>query len=304
MSFSQDVKTEIMEHLPQARHCQIAALAGIYMLCGFVNRDKGNVLCFHTENINAARMGFTLLKKTFNIDFGLSVRKGKAYSYDIRLEKNGSQNVREALKLDEAGGRVSELLIERACCRKAFITGAFVTAGSMTDPERSYHFEIVCPDKDKADEILAAIRSFDIEARVIQRKRNFVVYVKDGDGIVDMLNIMEANTALLNMENTRVLKDMRNRVNRNVNCETANIKKTAQASYKQISDIEFLMEKGAFEGLDENLKQTAVFRLENKEASLAELGEMFNPPVGKSGINHRLRKISEIAEKLGKENRV
>ena len=126
------------------------------------------------------------------------------------------------------------------------------------------------------------------------------MYVKEGDGIVDMLNIMEANNSLLSMENTRVLKEMRNRVNRSVNCETANIKKTVGAAVRQISDIEYLISCGAFKELDRGLKEIAELRLENQEATLTELGEMLDPPVGKSGVNHRLRKLSVLADKLRK----
>lgn len=301
MSFSQTVKQEILLHPPLSRHCRIAELFGIYNLCGETGK-KGEIsyIGFQTENINVARMCFTLLAKTFNITVNLCVRKSKLYSYIIRVYGDNARHIKETLKLeDDAETETSAaLLLERDCCRRAFISGAFLVAGSLNDPERSYHLEIVCNSMRFADTLKSAIVSFGIDAKIALRKKYHVVYVKEGDGIVDMLNIMEANNALLSMENTRVLKEMRNRVNRSVNCETANIRKTVGAAVRQIGDIEFLISSGAFKDLDKSLKEIAELRLENQEATLTELGEMLNPPVGKSGVNHRLRKLSEIAGKI------
>ncbi|MCR4738838.1 MAG: DNA-binding protein WhiA [Lachnospiraceae bacterium] len=296
MSFSQDVKQEIASHIPLSRHCRIAELSGLYFLCGESGVREGvDSISFHTENIEVARLCFTLLKKTFNITVNACVKRSKLLSYAVGVFGRDAENVKETLKISEDINRSIKLLTEKDCCRRVFLSGVFLVSGSMNDPERSYHLEIVCEDEGRAELLREMICSFGIEARSAVRKKYHVIYVKEGDGIVDMLNIMDANRALLSMENTRVLKDMRNRVNRSVNCETANIKKTVGAAVRQINDIEFLMETGNFKELDEGLKQIALLRLENKEATLTELGEMLNPPVGKSGVNHRLRKISDIA---------
>jgi DNA-binding protein WhiA len=147
------------------------------------------------------------------------------------------------------------------------------------------------------------IQSFGIDAKTILRKKYHVVYMKESEAIVDLLNIMEAHVALMKLENLRILKELRNTVNRRVNCETANINKTLDSSRKQQEDILLLKEKYGLENLPKGLQQIAQIRLEEPEASLKELGEMLEPPIGKSGVNHRLRKLSELADKLksGKE---
>ena len=168
----------------------------------------------------------------------------------------------------------------------------------MSDPEKSYQLEIVCDTEEKARQLQEMIASFAIGAKIIQRKKNYVVYVKESSQIVDLLNVMEAHVALMNFENVRILKEMRNSVNRQVNCETANIGKTISAAVKQIEDIQYIQRMIGFDRLPENLAEMARVRLEQPEATLKELGQMLNPPVGKSGVNHRLRKLSVLAEEL------
>ena len=164
--------------------------------------------------------------------------------------------------------------------------------------EKGYHFEIVCSDEQKAGQLRELIRSFEIDAKIVMRKKSYVVYVKEGAQIVDMLAVMEANVALMNLENIRIVKEMRNTVNRKVNCETANINKTVNAAVKQTEDIRLIQEKMGFHNLNEGLAEIAELRLQYPEATLKELGMMLNPQVGKSGVNHRLRKLSQIADGL------
>lgn len=193
---------------------------------------------------------------------------------------------------------VRHVLVQSSCCKRAYIRGAFLAAGSVSDPEKSYHFEIVCETEAKACQLQEMIAGFGIGAKITRRKKNFVVYVKEGSQIVDLLNVMEAHTALMDFENVRILKEMRNSVNRQVNCETANLGKTISAAVKQIEDIRYIQKTMGFEKLPRNLAEMAEVRLEQPEATLKELGEMLNPPVGKSGVNHRLRKLSVLAEEL------
>ena len=190
------------------------------------------------------------------------------------------------------------MILQRNCCKRAFIRGAFLTSGSISDPQKGYHFEIVCPDEEKAQQLQEIIRSFHIDAKIVLRKKSYVVYVKEGAQIVDILAVMEANVALMDLENIRILKEMRNSVNRKVNCETANINKTVNAAVKQVEDIRLIERKAGFESLSEGLGEIARLRLQYPEATLKELGMMLNPQVGKSGVNHRLRKLSMIAEEL------
>ena len=196
----------------------------------------------------------------------------------------------------------NSIVYQRDCCKRAFVRGAFLSAGSISDPQKGYHFEIVCPSREISGQLQEIIHSFHIDAKIVLRKKSYVLYVKEGAQIVDMLAIMEANVALMDLENIRILKEMRNSVNRKVNCETANINKTVNAAVKQIEDIRLLEEKVGLESLNEGLEEIARLRLQYPEATLKELGLMLNPQVGKSGVNHRLRKLSLLADDL-RENK-
>ena len=187
-------------------------------------------------------------------------------------------------------------LLQRTCCKKSFLRGVFLTAGSLADPGKGYHLEIVCETKDDAGMIRELMNYFDLEAKTVERKGHFVVYLKEGDQVADFLALIRADISLLNLENVRVLKDVRNNVNRRVNCETANLSKTVSASRSQTQAIERLKESDRFEHLPWILREAAELRLNYPEATLTELGQMMDPPVGKSGVNHRLRKLKEISE--------
>ena len=309
MSFSSSVKDELSR---QMRHCQIAETAAILSLCGRVKISASDHFWIeiHTENVAVARKYFTLLKKTFNIVTDVSIRrnaylnKNRTYTVTIR-EHEDALRVLHAVKLLDEHGEVGEnlnvvqnVVIQQSCCRRAFIRGAFLASGSLSDPEKFYHFEIVCATEEKAKQLQGIIATFDLEAKIVKRKRYYIVYIKEGSQIVDILNVMEAPVALMELENIRILKDMRNSVNRQVNCETANINKTVSAAVKQIEDIEYIRDTIGLENLPENLEEIARERVERPEATLKELGEALDPPVGKSGVNHRLRKLCDIAEQL------
>ena len=193
---------------------------------------------------------------------------------------------------------VSSLLTKNSCCKRAALRGAYLTIGSMSNPQRSYHLEFVCASEKQAMQLCEILGGFELEAKIVQRKKYYVVYMKEGSAIVDLLNIMEAHVALMELENLRILKDISNSVNRRVNCEAANIVKTVNAANRQVADIELIKEKKGISALPENLREAAVLRLEHPDATLSELSQMMNPPIGKSGMNHRLRKLSEIAEEI------
>lgn len=311
MSFSSDVKDELSRQISQGRHCQIAEISAIISLCGkvIISTDDKYSIKVHTENVAVARKYFTLIKKTFNINTEISIRRNvylkKSRTYSILIKGHeDSERVLNACKLIEKKeikenlSIVSNLVIQNSCCKRAFIRGAFLAAGSISDPEKFYHLEIVCTNMQKAIQLQEIIRAFDIEAKIVQRKKYFVVYIKEGSQIVEILNVMEAHVSLMNLENVRILKEMRNSVNRQVNCETANINKTVSAAVKQIEDIRYIKEHMGFEGLSDGLEDVARIRLEYPEATLKELGALLNPPVGKSGVNHRLRKLSNLAQEL------
>ncbi len=307
MSFSGMVKEELSKQISTARHCNIAETAALLSACGKITAD--GTLRMQTENSAVIRKYFTLLKKTFNIETEIAVRESrqmkKGHVYFVELKEDRQIHallLGTKLSVDRADGETlyleNSLITQQTCCKRAFIRGAFLASGSMSDPEKAYHFEIVCPDEGKAGQLQRLIRSFHIDAKVVQRKKSHVVYVKEGAQIVDMLAVMEANVALMNLENIRIVKEMRNSVNRKVNCEMANINKTVNAAVKQIEDIKLIESKMGFHNLNEGLAEIAELRLQYPEATLKELGMMLNPQVGKSGVNHRLRKLSSIADEL------
>lgn len=310
MSFSGMVKEELSKQLSLSRHCMIAELTAFLSAGGRMTtaEDGGKALCMLTENEAVARKCFTILEKTFNIKTVISIcessrtKRGKVYCISLE-DPEEMEAVLQATKLcvnGETGtlGWENSLVTQHNCCKRAYIRGAFLSSGSMSDPRKGYHFEIVCPEEEKACQLQEMIHSFHVDAKIVQRKKSYVVYVKEGAQIVDMLAVMEANVALMNLENIRIFKEMRNSVNRKVNCETANINKTVNAAVKQIEDIELIRQNMGFESLNEALADIAKLRLQYPEATLKELGMMLDPQVGKSGVNHRLRKLSMLADTL------
>ena len=181
---------------------------------------------------------------------------------------------------------------------RAFIRGAFLVSGSVSDPGKSYHFEIVCRDEEQANRLCRQICYFEISAKIIQRKTRYIVYVKDSNGIVELLKVMGAGKASMDLENVRIIKDMRNSANRQYNCDAANINKMVKASARQLEDIHLLERTIGLDSLPPALCEMARVRLAHPEESLQELGQYLDPPVGKSGVNHRLRKLSQMAEDL------
>lgn len=298
MSFSGTVKEELAAHVSSARHCQLAELAALLLYNGSTC-EGGRHLCLETENEAVARKCFTLLKKTFNIE---TVMRGRQR---LILDDETERRVTEALYLAEGeAGKitltksVNSLLIRHSCCARAWLRGVFLSAGSMSDPQKSYHLEFVCDENAQAVQLREVLSEFQIEARIIGRKKYQVVYLKEGAGIVDLLNVMGAHVSLMELENMRILKEMRNSINRRVNCETANISKTVTAAGRQIEDILLIRDRYGFENLPDNLRQMAEVRLEYPDAALKELGGYLEPVVGKSGVNHRLRRLSEIADRI------
>ena len=310
MSFSGMVKEELSRQISTARHCRIAEIAALLSACG--KMTAAGILRFQTENDAVVRKYFTLLQKTFNIETEIAIResrqmkKGNVYYVEI-TDPGQVETVLQGTKLsvNEGDGETlyteNALLTQQSCCKRAFIRGAFLASGSISDPEKGYHFEIVTQDERKATHLQEIICSFQIDAKIVLRKKSYVVYVKEGAQIVDMLAIMEANVALMNLENIRILKEMRNSVNRKVNCETANISKIVNTAARQIEDIKYIQCNRGFSALTDGLKEIAELRLEYPDSSLQELGKMLDRPISKSGVNHRLKKLSNIANEIRQE---
>ena len=310
MSFSSDVKEELGKYVSRNRHCQIAELAAIIHYQGHLARGEAGQLQLQitTENPSVLRKCFTILNKAFNIETSEMeeecLQNHRNSVYTIVLEKEEDiLSIFQAIKLIDDEGvlhdlrdRLNAKIVEQYCCRRAFMRGAFLCIGSISDPNKGYHLELVCSNKIQAQQIQDVLALFDLEAKIVVRKKYYVVYLKEGAHIVDFLGICKAKVALMNLENLRIVKEMRNSINRKVNCETANIAKTVNAAAKQIEDIIFIRDFVGFSKLPDTLREMAQVRLEHPESSLKELGQYLDPPVGKSGVNHRLRKLCEFAD--------
>ena len=312
MSFSIKVKNELANHISNATHCRIAELAALTSMCGSVMIDENNnyKIRIKTETQPTAEKIKKLLWKTFKVDVDISTREnayskvGRTYTLLVG-DHQQALKILQATKLINENNEIGEnfsitnnIVIMKDCCKRAFIRGAFMAAGSISDPNKSYHFEIKCNSEKKAKQLIELLENYNIDGKMVARKGGYVVYIKEGEGIVDVLNVMEAHVSLMEMENVRILKGMSNYYNRQVNCETANIKKTVATSVRQIDDIDFIIQNKGIDYLPEKLQDIAWVRKENPDASLQELGEMLDPPLGKSGVNHRLRKICQIAQEL------
>ena len=212
-----------------------------------------------------------------------------SFASDIKDELLGLKmwDMNSSMKQDEQ--------LARLCIREAFIK-----SGSMNDPNKKYHLEIMFKTKKKAEEMQTLLNNFNINAKVIKREKDYMLYLKDGEEISEFLALIGANSSVIKFEEVRVLKETRNDINRLVNCETANLNKTINAAVKQIEDIKLIKKKRKFSNLPENLQEIAELRIANPDVSLIELGKMLKEPIGKSGVNHRLKKLSAIAEDLRK----
>lgn len=316
MSFSIHIKKELAAEHNKRRHCQIAELAAMTSFLGqlFVRADGRCTLYVQTENASAARKYAALLKRCFHIHAEVSVRCchtdsgyfSHSRSYCVYISSTEDVlHMLDAFKLlspahtpELIDTLIHPLLIQKSCCRRAFLRGAFLAAGSMSDPNKSYHLEFVCSDESKAAQLQQILNSFDLHAKTVLRKKQYVVYIKEGEQITTLLGLTEAHIALMEFENIRIRREIANKINRQTNCDVANSQKTVSASAKQREDIELIERVKGLASLSQPLYEIAVLRLEHPDVSIKELGEMLTPPVGKSGVNHRLRKLNQIANQI------
>ena len=309
MSFSSEVKEELVKKTDSARHCQIAEFAAFMGMSGNVSEtDSGELfLEFVTENELSVEKFSDLLLRIFSIktdaDTNEMVKNGKETIIRITGQSDVAKILQTLKWCDDRFTQIEPVFVDARivamdCCKKAFIRGAFIAAGSISDPNKFYHYEIVCDYEEDAECVKDMLCFFNLDAKVTQRKNNYIVYMKEGSNITDALNLMGAYVSQMELYNVMILKEMRNDVNRKVNCETANLNKTIEAAVKQIKDIELIRDTVGLDSLSDSLMQVALLRLENPDMSLQGLGELLEPPVGKSGVNHRLRKIGEKADEL------
>ena len=303
MSYSSDVKAELLGVFPKAVHCRMAELAGIISISGRIQFTDGKkFMAIRSDNDDFEEKVVRLLRVVLSDSDDFYTKSNELKHHRKILIGDGTDidTIFLKLKLKEDGTRISvdEMITERACCKKAFLRGAFLAGGSIGSPEKSYQYEIPTLSESEADKLIRIIELFDLKARKVKRRDRYVVYVKDGNTISSILGHMGAVNSLMEFENIRIVKDLRNVVNREVNCDAANMAKIAGAARKQLEDIEFIESKAGLESLPENLYEMAVMRKMYPYLSLTELGEMFDPRIGKSGVNHRLRKLSEYADGL------
>lgn len=313
MSFSTDTKNELAHVEPEKKCCMLAEIAGFIRMGGSIRLAGGGKfrIVTTTEHPAVARHYKKLLKEYFGIDAELAVgqggslKKGKTYLLTIGPETLSEQILRETgiLMVKEGMNYISDGifdgLIRTKCCRKAYLRGIFLASGTVTDPEKSYHLEISCSSQVLAGDVRKLINSFvDLHAKISARKKNYAIYVKEAEQIIDILAIMGAHSQIFAFEDVRITKEIRNKANRINNCDNANIDKTLKAAEKQLLWIRRIQDAKGLRFLPDKLYEVAVLRLENPEATLQELADMMDPPMKKSGINNRFRKIEEIAGKL------
>ncbi|MBS4200317.1 DNA-binding protein WhiA [Bacillus sp. FJAT-49732] len=309
MSFASETKKELT-NLEVKDCCATAELSALIKMNGSISfSNRILIVNVQTENAAIARRIYTLIKKLYETDVELLVRKKmrlkKNNIYIVRLKKDAEKILRDLKILGEGLTFVHDIeeeLVRKKCCKRSYLRGAFLAGGSVNNPETSsYHLEIFSLYKEHNDSLCELMNDFGLNSKTLERKNGFITYLKEAEKITEFLNIVGAHNALLRFEDVRIVRDMRNSVNRLVNCETANLNKTIGAALRQVENIRYIEETVGLDILPDKLREIAVLRVEHQDVTLKELGEMVSSgTISKSGINHRLRKIDAIAENLRK----
>ena len=306
LSFSNDVKNELSRLETNEVCCDKAEVLGVLRMSGaIVIRGMNIGIHFSTENAALARRVLQILKNNYQVQTEVVITRSR------RLKKNNRYQVRvlpapqvsiamNELQLLSMESDLKNPLLNKQCCKRAFLRGAFLGGGSISRPSSDYHLEMVTGNEDFARSIIKVMHTFSMKAKLTDRKNDYIVYLKDGESITNFLRVIGAHNSMMELENVRVLKEMRNNVNRRVNCETANLGKVVKAAVRQVNCIKFIDEHMGLSELPQALQDTARLRVEYPDASLNELVE-YSGGIGKSGINHRLKKLQEMAIGLGME---
>ena len=303
MSFSLITKGELARVVDQKRCCRLAELAALIKTNGVlkIGEKQQVTLNIRTENASVARKVFLLGKELFQVAADVVARRKmqlkKNNIYAISISGPTMVILRETGLLNREGELltgINKKLVRRDCCRRAYLRGTFLGSGSLTNPGSGYHLEIVLGSRQYAQEVGQLLKKMSFHPGLTVRKKGYVLYLKEAEQIAGCLSMMGAHTAVLNFENVRICKEMRNQVNRLVNCETANLGKIINASLEQQKTIHFLASAIGLEKLPPQLRQVAEARLTYPEASLQELGELLE--LSKSGVRHRLRRLAEMAQ--------
>ncbi len=303
MTFSQQVKQELCRLEIRRECCALAQLYGMLLFSRSFCQD-GQV--FSTESRQIADYFAQLMAGTagtvVTIRTDFHKKSGDTGRFTVLVEDEGQRElITERFGLRLPG--LSPLFLEKECCPASFFRGIFLLYGSITNPEREYHLELAAPSAYMAEEVFLLGKTAGIQWKISRRKGGFILYVKESEQIEDFLTWIGATKSTLKLMDIKIIKEMRNKVNRATNCETANLDKTVDASRAQVADIAYIKERCGLSYLDEELRPLAELRLQNPECSLRELAEMLNPPLSRSGVNHRLQRIRQAAERLRAERK-
>lgn len=308
MSFSSNVKNEIISKKYTSEASALSELGAIVCFGGKLRKTDGEYsLSFVTENPRIARRIYSLLKGTLTVNSHIKIRKNaQSAFYDVVVENEFDiEHIFKRLYLIEKDDTMDSFihyhidakLVSTPEGSRSYVRGAFLAGGSVMNPQKNYHLEFTTSHFRLADEFMQLLDGMGISAKLVMRKSKCVMYYKNSEDIADVLTVIGSVNSLMEYHNAKIVKEMRNHVNRTVNCENANLNKTVNASFEQVKCIQKLIDSGKFNSLPENLKEIATLRMQYREHSLLELGQMLSKPLGKSGVNHRLRKIMEIADK-------
>lgn len=313
MSFAAHTKKELTM-TEGADCCSKAELSALIRMNGSLQFGAGRlVLDVTTENAAIARRIYTLIKRLFQIHAELLVRKKmrlkKNNVYIVRIPNKANEILQDLGIMDQSLSFIPGIapeITKKSCCRAAYLRGAFLASGSVNHPEASsYHLEIFTSYQDFCEALTKIANRYKLNAKCIERKKGYVLYIKEGEKITEFLSLIGAHQALLYFEDVRIVKDMRNSVNRLHNCEIANINKTVNAATRQMENIQLIDQEMGLENLPRRLREIAELRVAHPDINLKELGEMVpSGVVSKSGINHRLRKINEIADKIREKQNI
>ncbi|MBC1456832.1 DNA-binding protein WhiA [Listeria newyorkensis] len=306
MSFASETKKELTNLDITKTDAKVELSAFIRMNGAVSFSNQMMVVDVQTENAAIARRMYRLLKELYQVPIELLVRKKmklkKNNVYIVRLKAKTKEILADLAILNDGvfQNAINPALIKTKSARRAYLRGAFLASGSVNNPETSsYHLEINSVYEEHNDAICSLLNSFKLNARTLERRNGYITYLKEAEKITEFLNIIGATGALLHFEDVRIMRDMRNSVNRLVNCETANLNKTINAAVRQIDNIKFIAAAVGLEALPEKLREIAVLRVQYEDVTLQELGDMLSSgPISKSGINHRLRKLDQIADQL------
>ena len=304
MSFSNDVKNELSRIETNDAEGDKAELLGLLRMSGAIIIRGLNVgIHFSTENAALARRVLHMLKNNYQVQTEVVItrsrrlKKNNRYQVHVIPAPNVSVALHE-LQLLSVESDLNNPLLSNHNCKRTFLRGAFLGGGSISRPASDYHLEMVTGNEDFANTIIKVMHAFSLKAKLTDRKIEYIFYLKDGESIINFLSVIGAHNAMMELENVRIVKEMRNNVNRAVNCETANLNKVVNAAVRQVSCIKYIDEHGGLAQLPPNLQEVAKLRMEHRDVSLNDLVE-YSGGLGKSGINHRLKKLQDYAVSLG-----